>query len=431
MKWNIARHKRRISPSTYIAVTGSSAKSTTVGILAHVLASQSNVYRASFNNSLDAIVDNFCNMSNKSDYYVGEVGVSQPDQMNTMAKLLRPSFAAITLIGIEHYKGFRKLDNVAAEKSKLLTDLPADGAAFLNRDDPYFEFLSKASSAPVVSFGMHENADFRVSEVQARFPQRLSFRVSFNKDNQTFSKVLNTQFVPHYYWLATVIAFAIAVHLGVDPEIARARIASFAPITNRCGVLCGRSGALYIIDSVKSPYHSIDLAISMIAHAEGFRKRLVLGHISDYQRTNNFVYKRVYQAAMDVFDEVIFVGRHAHRSQASEQGQQKVQFFAFETPKQVSDYMQRTARSDDLVLIKGSQDLHLERIAMSDAFDVFCWEATCKNRTVSCLQCGLFAFDYAQHTSKSIRKIRQPAPENLQPMFEYHLIEADIKSAEA
>lgn len=365
-------------------------------------------------------------MSNRSDYYVGEVGVSQPDQMNKMAMLLRPKFAAITMIGVEHYKGFRKQDNVAAEKSKLLTGIPADGAAFLNRDDPYFDVLSKAGSAPVVSFGKHKEADFRVSEVEACFPQRLSFRVSFKKNGQKFSSVLSTQFVPDYYWLATVIAFAISIHLGVEPEVARARIASFEPIFNRCGVLSGRSGAQYIVDSVKSPYHSVELALSTLACVKGYRKRLVLGHISDYQRSNNFVYKGVYQAARGSFDEVIFVGRHAHRPQASEQDRQEGRLRAFETPEQVFDYIQRTARSGDLVLIKGSQDLHLERIALADALDVSCWETICKNRTVSCLQCGLFVFDYTQHTNKTIRKMRQPQPESLDPMFEYPVNESNI-----
>lgn len=73
----------------------------------------------------------------------------------------------------------------------------------------------------------------------------------------------------------------------------------------------------------------------------------------------------------------MFVGDHSHRSKASRKDRDEGRFLAFATPFEVAEHIRRTATSGELVLIKGSSDLHLERIALSWTGDVKCWVPVC------------------------------------------------------
>jgi UDP-N-acetylmuramoyl-tripeptide--D-alanyl-D-alanine ligase len=64
-------------------------------------------------------------------------------------------------------------------------------------------------------------------------------------------------------------------------------------------------------------------------------------------------------------------------------------FVEIRTPQEVSDYIKQTAVAGELILLKSSSNLHLERIALAWTHDVKCWVPVCGKR-VGCDICGLF-----------------------------------------
>ncbi len=165
-------------------------------------------------------------------------------------------------------------------------------------------------------------------------------------------------------------------------------MASFEPVLERCGVLTVRRGPTFVVDTAKAPWHSIGLSFEMLAGARAPRKRIVLGQMSDFTGSNR-KYRDAYRMASAVADEVIFVGDHAHRSEATPQDIASGKFAAFTTPREVFDHLQATAIPGELILLKGSGNLHLERIALAFARDVACWTPKC-GKTLACLDCKNF-----------------------------------------
>lgn len=382
----LAAAARQRSSATFVGVTGSSGKSTTVALLSHILAGSRPVHTQVFGNILDDLTDTLRNLPGDCDTVVAELGVNGVGTMRPMAMLARPSVAIVTKVGLEHYTAFRSREAVAREKGELVAVLPADGLAILNADDVNVMSMAQRTRARVVTFGWSEDADYRVISARAAFPDRLVVEVEMPAGRF----VIQTPFFGEQFWLATAAAFAGAVEQGVDPMEAIARIATFTPPFDRCGVLAVAGGPTFVLDSVKAPAEGIADAIAAVKKARAPAKRIVIGHISDYAGNPRKHYRDAYRLAREAADAVVFVGENMHRVPASDDDRAKGIFTGFVTPREAADHIRATAQPGELIFIKGSRNLHLERIALAWTQDVRCWEVHC-GMGFDCIRCGMLA----------------------------------------
>ncbi len=146
-----------------IAVTGSVGKTTVKDMLADVLAAGGPVARnpGNWNNAVGLPLSLLA-MAPSAAAGVFELGVNHPGEMAVLVRVLRPAWGVVTSIGPVHLEGFGSVEGVTREKGVLLEALPATGAAFLNRDDPFFPALAARAACPVVSVGAHPRADYRL-----------------------------------------------------------------------------------------------------------------------------------------------------------------------------------------------------------------------------------------------------------------------------
>ncbi|TIW94335.1 MAG: UDP-N-acetylmuramoyl-tripeptide--D-alanyl-D-alanine ligase [Mesorhizobium sp.] len=398
-----ARRARSKSKATFIGVTGSSGKSTAAALLGHILASHGPVYTQVLANAIDALASTLYKRmwkSGKVDHVVFEAGAYGVDTIRPMAELLKPHVAVVTMVRLEHLASFRTLENVALEKRALVDALPPGGLAVLNADDPHVLGMASGTRHRVVTFGRTEDADYRVTDTQAAYPETLSLTVRWRGGTLD----LKTLFPAKYLWLPTAAAVATALELGVPPEKVAARVATFRPLVNRCQVLVIEDGPHFLVDTAKAPWHSINLAIDMVAKAKVASKRIVLGQISDYVGSTR-KYRDAYNTAREVAGQVIYVGDNAHRSGAGQADRDGGRFVELRTPREVSDHIRKTAVPGELILLKSSSNLHLERVALAWTRDVKCWVPVCGKRS-GCQGCGLFEVPFEQHRAH-VRKRRR------------------------
>ncbi|WP_031251654.1 Mur ligase family protein [Mesorhizobium sp. LSHC412B00] len=388
-RWVRARNK-----ATFIGITGSSGKSTSTSLLAHILAAQGKVHLQAQANTMPALIRTLykrLRKAGKVDYVVFEAGASDFGTISAMAQMLKPSVAVVTMIRLEHFGKFRTLEAVAAEKRALVGALQPDGLAVLNCDDPLVIGMASGAKCRIATFGQSGEADYRVSDVHAAYPELLRFTLHWRGGS------LNIQapFPGEQFWLPTAAAMAAALELGVPPEQVVARTASFAPLPNRSTVQEVSAGPKFLVDTAKAPWHSLNIALEMIAKAKAARKRIVLGQISDYAGSSR-KYGSAYKIAREIADEVIYTGGNAHRSRASQADRDSGRFIELRSPKEVSDHIKQTAVPGELILLKSSSNLHLERIALAWTHDVKCWTPLC-GRSESCQMCGLYEVPFEEH----------------------------------
>jgi UDP-N-acetylmuramoyl-tripeptide--D-alanyl-D-alanine ligase len=387
-----ARYKRSRSRALFIGITGSSGKSTSTSLLSHILAGAGRVHTQLFESTIHKLPRTLRDLPSDADFVVAELGISGKGQMAPMAKLFRADVSVVTKVGLEHRSAFRTSAAIAEEKGALVASTSQDGIAFLNADDRHVIAMAQHCRARIVTFGRSEGADYRVLETQAGFPGNLTLRLRCAKG--VF--LLKTPFVGEEFWLATVIAFAVSLELGVDPEMAVGRISSFSPIWDRCGIVRIEDGPIFLVDTVKAPNESIPATLAVLETARAQYKRLVLGTISDYGGASRKPYRMAYSTARAFADHIIFVGDASHRVKPAETDCETGRFVGFGTTREASEYIKKHAGAGELILIKGSRHLHLERIVLDWTMNVRCWVQEC-GKSIGCLECGLVEFDYGDH----------------------------------
>ena len=406
-KWR-AIYARKRSGATFVAVTGSSGKTTTAALIAHILSGVApvrsqvgtNVYRAHVR-SLQRPPPNDC-------YFVSEAGSDGPGTLAPMLNVLRPTVGVVTLVALEHKSAFRTVEAVAEEKGKLVEVLPASGLAILNHDDPRVVAMAQRTKARSVTFG-RTGGDYAISNVRCAAPGDL--RLTIAHAGKAFEIAAALTGVHHA--LAVGAAFSCTHQLGVAPTVIVERIANFTPLFARCSVHRVPNGPVFINDTAKAPYHSIYLTFDMLSGFQGPRKRIVVGQISDSAGSDH-IYPKVYRAARAIADQVIYIGQHAHRSKATAEDIAEGRFVCFQGVEAAAKFLKETAMPGELILLKSAGNLHLERLMLTFFTSIRCWEDVC-GRKGHCpptgeTGCGLYGVPFDQH--KTARKeLVFPLPE--------------------
>ena len=148
-----AHWRRRKSRARFIAVTGSSGKTTTVSLLSHILSADFQVRTLADRNSFDNAARTLRRMSSQDQFVVLELATEGPGQLERVTRLVKPDIAIVTLVALEHHVAFRSVAAVAEEKAAIVRGLSPTGLAILNADDANVRRMAAATSARTVLFG--------------------------------------------------------------------------------------------------------------------------------------------------------------------------------------------------------------------------------------------------------------------------------------
>lgn len=165
----LADAARKRTRAKVIAVTGSVGKTTTKGMLRHVLGSVGSVHVAerSFNNHWGVPLT-LARLPADCDYAVFEIGMNHAGEIEPLAKLVQPHIAVITMIAAAHLGYFKGLDDIARAKGEIFSGVVRGGNGLLNRDDQRWALLSEMANEAGIKniwgFGESARAQFRLMQ---------------------------------------------------------------------------------------------------------------------------------------------------------------------------------------------------------------------------------------------------------------------------
>lgn len=397
----MAKAKRPFIHAKVVAVTGSSGKTTTTMLIAEMLQSSYNTRIQVYANTLVDCARAVVSTHRHDDFLVVETGADRPGNLAATAAAIQPDIAVVTFVGLEHKSQFGTREGVAAEKGSLVEAVAKGGLAVLNADDELVMGMAGRTQERVVTFGLENDADYRVTEVQQRLPGPLELTIKCKQGEFRITSGLNGR----HYWANIAAAFAVAMECGVAIEKILVTLKTFTPAVNRCEIFAVEGGPTFVLDTVKAPLGTLDTATDLVSAADYRRKRIVLGMIGDYRGSAKKAHREAYALAAGVADQVIMVGEHAHRHRASEDDIESGRIVEKLSAKDTFEYLRETAEPGELILLKSSTAAHLERVALAFRHDVKCWKDKC-GMLEPCQICGLYEYPFSEHGA--VRKTIRP-----------------------
>jgi UDP-N-acetylmuramoyl-tripeptide--D-alanyl-D-alanine ligase len=354
-----AAWRRMFRTTTFIGITGSHGKSTATGVLGAILARCGKTrVGVGLNVTRDIVMGILAARPGAYRYWVQEVAGERPMAIENSCRVLQPTIGIVTAIGGDHRRAFGSIEGIAAEKSKLVHRLPADGLAVLNADDPLVAAMAAGCACRVVTFGRAENADLRLLAARANWPERLTLEVAYRGEPLT----VKTRLVSAQWSVSIMAALLAALELGASPSTCLAAIEPIEPLYNKMSPHPGPNGACLVLDAYKASFHGIEACLAFLDDAVAPRKTVVVGTIADYVGASRSHYYKVAHMALERADRVIFTGANANRVRRLATGALAGRLFIRERPQDLLQMLSEDALPDEIIYVKGTRADRLGRL---------------------------------------------------------------------
>lgn len=317
-----------------------------------------------------------------------EVGVDKPGQMARYADLLRPEIAIVTSVGSEHQRSFGTLERTRDEKAEMVRRLGAGGLAVLNGDDPNAAWMQSQTEARVVTFGFGAHNDVVASDVVLEWPRGNRFQIRVGNESRLVR--LRLLGLPGVYAALGAIAVAQAEGRSLDDVIPA--LENLSSTRARLQVVPLGDEIYLLRDDFKSTLETVDVALDVLEQIPAKRKLIVMGEISEAQRPQGRIYRRIAERMLEIAEQSVVVGgtfsHHATGKLARALRTGEI-FDAKRSIRSAALEIRRDLRPGDVVLIKGRDTQHLGRIAMLIAGrEVLCETDFCQAK-IPCEMCPM------------------------------------------
>lgn len=357
-----AFHRRRFRLPV-VAITGSNGKTTTKEMTAAILGGRGAVLatQGNLNNHIGVPLTLF-GLTVAHIAAVIEMGVNHHGEMTRLCEIARPTVGLITNIGHAHLEGLGGVEGVARAKGELFHALGPDDVAVVNVDDRRVSELARALRSRVVTFGM-EAADVRgrVLEDRTRSGTRIEIRSGQHR-TECFIPI-----VGRHNAINAVAAAAVGVTLGLDLDGIREGLERFQPAAMRTEFVTTPSGLVVLNDAYNANPSSMARALETVGSLrEAGRVYAVLGDMLELGTAEEQLHREVgVAAARSRLDGLVTVGRAARwiGEEARRAGMAEHAVVSVDAAEEAIPVIAAWARAGDLVLIKGSRRMGLERVA--------------------------------------------------------------------
>lgn len=340
-----------------IAVTGTSGKTTVKEMIMGVLSTKWNVHgtKGNLNNHIGLPMTVF-GLERKHDIAVFELGMSAPGEIEYLSKIAKPDIGIVLNIGHGHIKYFNSLEEIAECKMELIGALDEDGVAIINGDDELLKLSPFCKVKKVLTFGVKGEFDFKAYNIETGSDGCASFMIDGRKVKLGVPGVHNV-----YNALAAYAAGAIC---DVDPDAAIESIQKFqAPKLRMQSMM--KNGIHFINDSYNANPLSMKAAADALKHIKEVRKIVVLGDMLELGDLSESLHLEVGEAfAKSGADMLCLFGSYAdsYYNGALKGGMDGDSIIIFDNIDNISDFLKITVKSGDLVFVKGSRAVGMEKI---------------------------------------------------------------------
>jgi UDP-N-acetylmuramoyl-tripeptide--D-alanyl-D-alanine ligase len=355
-----AAHRARFA-GPVVAVTGSNGKTTTKEMIAAVLATRWRVLKpeSSFNNQWGLPLT-LLRLAPEHEALVVEIGTNQKGEIALLAGLAQPTVGVVTTVAAVHVEFLGSLDGVREEKAGLVRALRADGCAVLNADDPRVAAMARDTAARVITYGRAPGATVGLAGDPADEPEGL--RLALETGGRRAEARL--AFAGAHNATNALAAAGAGLALGLDLEEIARGLAQARPVKGRC-VWRPAGGVRILDDTYNANPASVKAALdTAAAHRGAHRLVVVLGDMLELGALTEGAHREAgRQVAAAGAAEFVGMGPQARLAVEAARAAGLAEAAHTLTTEDTVAFLLKRLTPGDLVLVKGSRGMRMERVA--------------------------------------------------------------------
>lgn len=297
-----------------------------------------------------------------------EMGADKPGDLNYLMEIVRPEVAVVTAVAPAHLEFFKSLENIAKEKATLVKNVLPEGVAILNGDDALVEEMRSGSAARVVSFGFNDQAEVKALNFECVYPENgkngdlwgIDFKIEYQ------GRVM-PMFLPYALARHQIYGALAAIAVGVFYQMNLVDIAealkTLKPTPGRLNLISGIKQSLVVDDTYNSSPEACLASLEAVSALEASGRRwAVLGDMLELGKIAEDAHSLVLEKVLDLgYTRIVAVGPLFSKAVAKLGGARE-DIQVFEDSQGAADFMRQQVAVGDLILVKGSQGMRMEKV---------------------------------------------------------------------
>jgi UDP-N-acetylmuramoyl-tripeptide--D-alanyl-D-alanine ligase len=354
----LAHAVRRDWGGRVIGVTGSAGKTTTKEAVAQVLSAKFRVLKSAGNlNNAFGLPLQLLKLEKEHQAAVIEMGMNHAGEIAALAKIAEPDWAVVSNIAPVHMEFFPDgLSGIARAKYELVESLPANGIAVLNFDDPYVKEFGRGMGGRAIFYGTEAGAQIRAERIEEAGFAGMRFEVVVATDREP----VHLKLLGRHNVLNALAAIAVGLRCGMNLKSCAAALGGLEPGDKR-GEILSWHGATLINDCYNSNPRALAAMVDALMAMPGSRHIVIAGEMLELGPEADNLHAAC-GAGMAERGVSIVIGVRGHAAAlvtaATGAG---VEAHYMSSPEAAGEWMRANLKSGDVVLLKASRGVQLER----------------------------------------------------------------------
>ena len=356
--------RRQLTGLELVCITGSTGKTSTKELIAEVLGAAGPTLKTEGNlNNEVGVPLTLLRLSEQHRYAAIECGMNHLGEIARLAQWSDPDVGLVTNITPVHLEGCGSIEGVAHAKGELFHALRDTATAVANADDARVLAQARLSRRKLVTFGAAFGSDVRLISAHHGGPG-LRVELEFGGARRMAElKLIGT----HNGYNAAAAA-AVGVALGLDAEIILRGLANATTPGRRMRPVRMPNGALLIDDCYNANPASTKAALLTLTHLVRGKGRAiaVLGDMLELGHTELDLHRDVgrFAAGAGLSLLVCFGERAKALGEGAQEAGLKAESIEYSAdPAEAVRLVQARVRPEDVVLVKGSRGMKMERVS--------------------------------------------------------------------
>ncbi|MDQ7028332.1 MAG: UDP-N-acetylmuramoyl-tripeptide--D-alanyl-D-alanine ligase [Ardenticatenia bacterium] len=362
--------RRRANPALrVVGITGSVGKTTVKELTAAVLGQRFRTFKSRGNYNSDiGLPLTLLTMPLDAERAVLEMAMTARGEIARLAEIARPVVGVVTNVAPVHMERLGTIEAIAAAKAELIEALPQNGVAVLNGDDRRVRAMASLARCHVFTYGLHPDNALWASHIESHGLDGIAFRFHYGQETIFARLPLLGRHSVH----SALAAASVGLIEGQSwAEIIAGLKALEKMELLRIIVVPGINGTTIIDDTYNASPPSVLAALNLLNDLNG-RKVAVLGDMLELGAYEEEGHKRVARRAAEVVDLLVTVGPRGRliAAEALASGMAPEHVVATDTPEKAIAFLKTNLQPGDMVLVKASRAVRLDRVVSALSADV-------------------------------------------------------------